>query len=220
MLELKHPYPRVQYEDAVSYGGDQLRAQGANLQRCGCGVVAVEDLLLYLRRYHRPGAPAQDDTPLPCSVYNEALRELNHRHLPLIPRFGVNGLVLVAGLNRILRREGLPYRARWMLSGDKLWARIEDMLRRDLPVILSIGPNFPALWQKNRLRFFSRLPSGELRPSAAAKAHYVTATGMDKDWLCISSWGNRYYIRREEYRQYVRRHSSYLFSNIVYLEKR
>ena len=48
----------------------------------------------------------------------------------------------------------------------------------------------------------------------------MTVTGMDEDWLCVSSWGNRYYISREEYRRYVRRHSSYLFSNIVYLDKR
>ena len=40
-------------------------------------------------------------------------------------------------------------------------------------------------------------------------------TGIDEKCLKISSWGREYYIDREEYMSYIRRHSGSLVSNIV-----
>ena len=93
------------------------------------------------------------------------------------------------------------------------------MLSADLPVILAVGPNFPAVWMKERLRFFVKSKNGVFRPGTATKSHYVTVTGMDEDWLRISSWGSEYYISRREYEDYVHRHSNPLFSNILYIKK-
>lgn len=220
MIQLLHPYPRVQNGDALSYGGNQMLAAGKNMQQCGCGVVAAMDLLLYLKRYHSSETAKTAPPPLPLADYNERLERLNRRYFPLIPHFGINGLFLVAGINRLLKEEGLPYQARWVVSQGRLWERAESMLRRDLPVVLAIGPNFPAVWQKNRLDFYRRAADGSYHKVTATAAHYVTITGIDDVWLRISSWGVAYYINRSEYDSYVRRHSTYLFSNIVYLEKR
>ena len=123
------------------------------------------------------------------------------------------------GLDRLFRDEGLPYRAQWSMSGGKLWARVEAMLRQDLPVILSVGPNFPAVWEKHRLTFYHRTEDGRFLPASGAKSHYVTATGLDKEWLRIASWGREFYIRRSEYDSFVKQHSTYLFSNLVYLKR-
>ena len=87
-------------------------------------------------------------------------------------------------------------------------------------MILSVGPNFPAVWEKHKLKFYRKITDGNYRPAAATKAHYVTATALDAEWLRISSWGKEYYINREEYEAFVKAHSSYLFSNLVYLSKK
>ena len=139
--------------------------------------------------------------------------------MPLIRPLGVNGLVLAMGMNRLLRRYKLPYRAFWAVSGRKFWDRVEELLRQDLPVIFSVGPNFPALWRKERLTFYSRRPDGSFFPANSARAHSITATGCDETWLRISSWGREYYIRRSEYDEYVRKNSTSLVSNVLMLRR-
>ena len=213
MLCLNAPYLQVQYGKSLSYGGSQIRSDHAVIRKCGCGPVAAMDTVWYLE--HK-----SETEPVEWSAYNAGLRELCRRYFPLIPPFGINGIVFVAGLNRLLRDRKLPYQAFWMLSGAKLWLRVEDMLRRDLPVILSVGPNFPAIWQNNRLPFYLRDAEGNYHPAAATKSHFVTATGIDETWVRISSWGREYYINREEYDRYTRKHSMYAFSNLVYLRNK
>ena len=50
MLELKHPYISVDYGGARSYGGRQQSDGSRSMQKCGCGIVAAADVLLYLSR--------------------------------------------------------------------------------------------------------------------------------------------------------------------------
>ncbi len=211
MLSLRRPYPGILKSNTVSYGGSQMWSEKKIIRECGCGPVAALDLLHYL---------TDEDTRAPLSLegYNKELRTLCLHYLPLIPKSGLNGLTLALGVNRLFRERQLPFRAFWALSGSRLWDRIREMLERDMPVILSIGPNFPVLWQKERLRFYIRRRDGSYIPATAAKSHYVTVTGMDTDWLRISSWGREYYIKRQEYEDYVKCHSSYLFSNLLYIK--
>ncbi len=212
MLTLSRPYLCVDDAGQKSYGGNQMLSDNATIRKCGCGPVAALDMVLYLEQQ-------SGDAPLSRSVYNAMLTDVTKRYFPLIPSIGINGFLFVLGLNRLLRARRLPYRALWMLSGEKLWRRVEEMLAQDLPVILSIGPNFPMFWQNNRLPFYLKTLSGEYRPATATKGHYVTATGIDEHWLQISSWGRLYYINRCEYESYTRAHSNYAFSNLVYLSR-
>lgn len=151
--------------------------------------------------------------------YNHELEATSRRYFPLVKPFGINGIFLAAGMNRLLRRYHLPYRAFWAVSGRKFWPRVEELLSQDLPVIFSVGPNFPAVWKKNRLTFYRKTPDGVYVPSSSAKSHYITATGIDEQWLRISSWGTEYYINRREYDEYIRRYSTSIVSNILMLRK-
>ena len=212
MLGLKYPYLHVSDGVRLSYGGSQMRSGRAVIRKCGCGPVAAVDTIWYLE--HRGQTEAVN-----LSDYNAVLSAYCSRYFPLIPPFGINGFVFAVGLNRLLFEHRLPYRAYWMLSGARLWARVEDMLSRDLPVILSVGPNFPAFWQNNRLHFYIKAPDGSYRKAAATKGHFVTATGIDSDWVRISSWGREYYINRCEYDRYTKDNSHYAFSNLLYLRE-
>ena len=209
MLTLQKDYPGVLIGGRVSYGGSQMFSDSALIRGAGCGPVAALDLLRCLEGRTEP-QPLED--------YRRELIKLCRLYFPLIPKRGISGLLLALGVNRLFLARRLPYVAVWVFSGAKLWARIEEMLRRDLPVILSVGPNFPAVWEKERLRFYVRRADGSFAPAAATKSHYVTVTGMDDEWLRVSSWGREYYIRRAEYDAFVHGHSSYLFSNILYVK--
>ena len=211
MPELRKPFPGIRKEKQISYGGNQMWSDNTVIRGCGCGPVAALDLLHYLSE---EGLRA----PISVDYYNTELRGLCRWYLPLIPHFGINGIALAMGLNRLFRDRGLPYRAVWSCSGRRLWERVEEMLQRDLPVILSIGPSFPAIWQKQKLPVYVRRTDGSFWPAASIKSHYVTVTGLDEDWARISSWGRKYYLNRKEYHDFVKKHSSFLFSNIVYVK--
>ena len=134
MIGLQKPYVNVQRGPERSYGGSQMWSERETIRRCGCGPVAAMDLLLYLENHTSPIASAD---------YVRELQAITKKYFFLIRPFGINGISFVFGLNRLLRDRGLPYRAAWETSRKQLWPRIEEMLGRDLPVILSVGPNLP-----------------------------------------------------------------------------
>ena len=212
MISLKHPYLSVSDGVRTSYGGNQMRSDKPAIRKCGCGPVAALDTLWYLK--HR----GQEET-VSLAEYNMMLSNVCRQYFPLVPPFGINGIAFTVGMNRLLHAHALPFQASWMLSGVRLWERTAEMLGRDLPVILSVGPNFPAFWQNNRLPFYIESQDGTYRRAAATKGHFVTVTGIDTEWVRISSWGRKYYINRVEYEHYTRKNSLYVFSNLLYLRE-
>lgn len=222
MLELMHDYPKVHNDGRISYGGSQSWAHSKPLETCGCGLVAAADTLLYLYRWHFDGDAAPEIRtawPLERADYEKLMLRLN-RYMPIIPPFGMTGISLALGLNIYFAKYHMPYRMRWGVPAAQLWQRMEEMLRNDMPVILAIGPNFPLVWQKNRVPFYIRTPNGDHVKQSSAKSHYVAVTGMDDEYLRISSWGRLYYIRRSEYEAYARSHSNWIVTNIGYMTKK
>ena len=157
-------------------------------------------------------------SPLPQPAYEQALEMLRRAYFPLFYPFGMNGLALSLGMNLFFKRHTLPYKARWSVPRTELWQRIGAMLERDLPVIMAVGPNFPRFWQKKGTNFFRLSPEGRYEPSVSARAHFVTATGLDDDWVELSSWGSRYYMRRDEFARYTKECSNSLLCSILYIE--
>ena len=222
LLSLKNPYPAVEKGSGATYGGNQGSSASRAVRRCGCGLVSCLDLLLYISAGHtgwhvRILDQIQDQRPVPPAAYDALLQQLCRRYFPIFPPIGMNALVMAAGLNRIFRAEHIPLRARWSVPKEQFWPSIEAMLAADLPVILAIGPNFPFLWQKNKCGLYCETPENGMRRACATKAHYVNITGMNDEWMRVSSWGRMYYIRREEYADYVQQHSNYLLSNLLLL---
>ena len=216
---LKNEYISVRKDGAVSYGGNQVWSENAVIRKCGCGVIGSLDLLLYLARYHSGGQPGED-WPIALESYDRMCSALSRRYLPLLPPFGTNGVALALGMNRVFSRYNMPFSASWQFSGSKIMDRVEEMLDADIPVILSIGANFPLVWQGNSVTLYSREPGGKLHRSASTKAHYVTVTGSEDRFLRISSWGREFYIDKGEYFSYIKQHSSSVISNILKIERR
>ena len=218
VFSLKHPFFFVNDGARTYYGGSQKLLTRTYTQKMGCGVICAANILLYLGRYAEgcdrgPFAELAREDPIPAAEFGRRCDALQRRYMQVMPHFGLTGLQLTWGLNRYCRRYGLPYRMRWQLGKRDFWQHIREMLEADIPATLAIGPNFPAFWGRHKLRFYLRHPEG-YRPVVSTKAHFVTITGMNGEWLRISSWGREYFINRREYDDYVSAHSAWLVSNI------
>ena len=223
-LQIRHNYISVSQGQRRSFGGDQMFLHSQTMREVGCGVIAALDLLIYLCRFHSECscpffAEAEEDGCIDGKEYQELAQRLSRRFFPVIPKLGINGIMLAGGLNRFFRHYKLPFRASWGIGSGRLFEHIEEMLSRDIPVILSVGPNFPLFWQKHELDFYAARTDGTLFRACSIKAHYVTVTGIDEKYLHISSWGRAYYIDRNEYMDYIRRRSGSIVSNIIHLRR-
>lgn len=220
-MKLKHPYICIKKENKDSFGGSQTWFSSSVIKKYGCGRIAGQDLLLYLGRYHRgcQRKKLRQLSMLDKSVVWERYEEYSKivgKWFPIIPYLGMPGWLLPLLLNAYFWRYHMPYRACWGVLPHQFWDKIEKMLQADLPVILAVGQNFPFFWGKKKLNFY-QINDEEYVEVTKVKAHYVTLTGLNEEWMEISSWGKKYYIKREEYLAYVKKHSCWLFSNICYV---
>lgn len=206
MSTLQSPFMKI---NGTAFGGNQAWFSYKFMKKVGCGVISAANLLLHM----------QKRSQVTEAEYMEFAKNLWQKYLPVIPGFGMNGLTLMSGLNRYFQKNSLPYKAFWGISGKKMLNRIDGMLAKNIPVILSVGPNFPVFWGKKTLNFYTKI-NNQYLPGAKTKAHFVTVTGRNGIYLQISSWGKEYYIDIREYREYVKHYSSPVLSNIVCIRER
>ena len=218
---------RIEEQKRRWYGGAQEWCEQKYMKQYGCGVIGCANVLLHI--YQHMSDTVQADSAgrkhlqwknsfcIDKDSYMEFVERLRKYYLLVFPVIGMNGIVMMLGMNRYFHKHQLPYRARWGSFPWNIWKRAEQMLEQQIPVVLAIGPNFPILWGNHRLTLYEK--DGMLyHPKATTKAHYVTITEMDGEWLTVSSWGKKYYIKKAEYEMYVRKHSNYLFSNILVIQ--
>lgn len=223
MISLEERYPHILWDDgSVSIGGDQGRSADRRMRRCGCGAVAGADLMLSLCRTGPSGRrlPGMPEGELLQDNYVSWIDAVRRRFLPVMYPFGMNGLQLAFGVNRMLRRAGIPLRAKWGVPRRELDGRVREMLGKNIPVIMCIGPCFPKVWDKRRVSLYRRDRSGELRRVSGTRTHYLTVCGIEDDCFAVRSWGRGYLIRREEYLEYCEKHSTRFYSNILYLKEK
>ena len=192
------------------YAGNQMWSSNKAIHDYGCGVVAAFDSFNYLYN-KKAGSNIYSD--LSSKTYIKTVESFAKKYFSY--SFGINGLALASGMNKIFRNYELPYSAKWVSSKDKLFERIKGMLSNDIPVIFSIGPNFPLFWKKHELIFYQKNDNDNLVPIERVTDHYATIIAIDDNWLTVSSWGLEYLIRISEYKYYVENYSNYLFSNVI-----
>ena len=92
------------------------------------------------------------------------------------------------------------------------------MLQNDIPVIFSVGPDFPLLWQKHPLDLYAH--PGDEKSVQKVRAHYMVVTGYHNGWLRLSSWGREYYLPAAAWNEHHKYHSGYLVDGIVQIRRR
>lgn len=217
-LQLKRPYIAVELPDGtVTYGGDQSWLNTEAERAFGCGLIAAADILRYLRRNNVGAGERDADRQMPGKQeYLEDIRRLT-TDFRVRGSLGITGFGLAMRMNRVFRREKLPYRAKWSIGRSRLIRRLSEMLAADIPVLLSVGPGF--FHRDQRLPLYQRTEKGEYEKANSMRDHYVTVTGSFSDgMLRISSWGIEYYIRLSEYLEHVRAYDNFLFSSVLYIK--
>lgn len=220
---LRYPYLSIKTQDAHSFGGNQAWSSSRIMQKYGCGVVGMADVLLYLG-LHQTSYESdllygmlREDGYLSYPRYERYLMKIRRRYLSVIPGLGIPGFVLPIAMNRYFHHYRMDLQASWCVLPGKILPRIEEMLRQDMPVVLAIGPNFPLFFGKHRVTLYRR-ENGAYLPAHEVKAHFVVVTGIIEGYLQISSWGKEYYLSWAEYQKYCKKYSTCLTSNICRIQ--
>ena len=215
-IQLQRSYVTVNADAGrVTHGGDQAWLSSEAARSFGCGLIAAADILRYLRK--------DTGQELSKARYLEEIAVIQ-KDFPVKGSLGITGFGLARRMNRMFRREGLPFRARWGMSRRRLESRIREMLSADIPVLLSVGPCFRH--KKERLPLYHRKTEGKYEKSSGMRDHYVTVTGWEQSpaeesgMMEISSWGEKYYVNYAEYEAFVKKNDNFLFSNILYIRRK
>ena len=207
-IGLSKQYILVQDSGTTSTGGNQEWLSDKTGKLYGCGLIAVTDLLHYIT----------EESWKEKYKYLEFVQDLRKRYVRLF-YLGLTGWGVSRGLNRYFRSHHMQYQAKWSVPKSKLKNAIRNMLERDLPVILSVGPNWPRIWGKQGVPIYRKNARGELVKAQDIRAHYVTVIGMKDDVMKLISWGKVYYMRWDEYKAYLKNDSCGLFTNICYISQ-
>jgi len=243
-------YVAIKKDGDVFYGGSQMwyekngRFSNSDIIRSyGCGTIAAGDLFLYLalqdagRQNRITRIAMKDGGSIMQEHYISYLDYIDSQYTKTKRWIGVTGPKLASALNRYFRFAGIEYEASWAwsLTSSFMLERIEEMIKADIPVILSVGPNTPILWGDAGIPFYLPVNTEnaghvERRYVKSANSnvhgHYVTVTGVIPEpaagriMLCISSWGRKYYMDYDEYRNYVAGPGGKWTSSMVYVRKK
>ena len=130
---LSHSLPVIVDGDLRCFGGTQMLLPRKSIRETGCGLISSANLMSYLTRFHGLRDGLFDRfaglDAIPLSDFNGACMRICRGLLRPMPRLGMTGTAVAAGLNREFRRRGIPYRARWCFRGAPvLWERMAAML--------------------------------------------------------------------------------------------
>ncbi len=211
---LSHPF----WQMGTSCGISQTWSSSSVYRGYGCGTTAALMVLGYLH-WHHPKGHSVPFANFPKSPNREQCVRLidtvGQRYFPVLPRFGMNGFSLAGYMHLYFRRFRMPYRAMWYSMGSGLLSRMDEMLANDIPVIFSVGPDFPLLWQKHPLPLYGKV--GDRMPVTSVRAHYMVAVGVENGWIRLSSWGREYALPVGEWLTHHKYHSGGLVDGIVYI---
>jgi hypothetical protein len=260
-IELLRPeYVPIHKDNRIYYGGSQMWFSDKNryskdyiLHHYGCGTIATADLFLYLALQKKSCRTAvteiaiKNDNEIQYTDYTSYVRFVNTDYTKTRRVLAVLGPAAASAINSYSKYYGLGLKASWKLSLNyyEMYDLIEEMLSKDIPVILSIGPNTPKLWGKKGIPFYELKEIDYQEPkedspeatqegskpyyyhavNQSINSHYVTVTALIKDevtgriMLRISSWGRQYYINYEEYWDYIENTGGTFTSSIIYLKE-
>ncbi|MGN0366939.1 MAG: hypothetical protein ACI4E5_13530 [Suilimivivens sp.] len=236
LVGLRKPYIQVRRTDSdcITYGGDQGFFGGAPVgsederkKNMGCGIIALADLFLYLANKSE-----EYRTEKNRNYVNRILTQEEYKkYYNVIYQFlggikvgakgGLSCIRLQRSFNRMAHRNHWELRAKWGLRSKGLYDRIEEMLGKDIPVILCI-PMMLRKKDKPHGIVFYRKKNGEYSKACIVSAHYVVITGVivegESKYLRISSWGEEYYVNWNEYDILIHTHFlGIILGNILYI---
>lgn len=142
-------YVKIKNMNLISYGGNQNWSKSKKMQKVGCGVIAMADLTMYLAEQNpNMMTDAIRKINKPKGLYNkhdylEYVKFFYVHYVILMMHKGMLGIALKHTMNRYFMLNDIGLKAKWkmMQSDDAMIKDIKHLIRKNKPVILSIGPN-------------------------------------------------------------------------------
>jgi hypothetical protein len=220
--------------EETTFGGDQnfyaapdRAKEDEKKQKMGCGIVALSDIFLYFSEKYNSGVMVDGRSYVNrmlnqreyCEFYDKIYTFAGGVSL----KAGASGLKLWRKFNQMAKRQGWVERARWGFSRKKMLVRMEEMLSRDIPVILCMPM---ALFKKEKdkgIWFYKKNKNDEYVPYTRVNGHYVVVTELfyegEDIYLVISSWGRKYFVKWKEYDKEIRsRLFGAFLGNLLYIK--
>ncbi len=155
-----------------SYGGNQSSFQnqpnGKRIKRCGCGLMAVCDMTLFLQK-----------TNVISWVEYIGFVCDKAKNLGITDSFGIPPKKVVKILSEDNPDYGFTFIYKRKLTEKTLCEILEKSISEGFPVIIRVGENF------------RRLPYKMNGTERRMRWHYFTVTGIDGDRLNFCSWGKK-----------------------------
>ncbi len=155
-----------------SYGGNQSSFQnqpdGKRIKRCGCGLMAVCDMTLFL----------QKTSAIPWVEYVKFVCEKAKR-LNITDSFGIPTKKVVKMLSEGNPDYTFSFIPKQKFTENELRETIEKSIATGFPVIIRVGENF------------RKLPYKMNGAQRKMRWHYFTVTGIMDDNLTFCSWGRK-----------------------------
>ncbi len=155
-----------------SYGGNQnsflKQPNGNRIKRCGCGLIAVCDMTLFLQK--NKAVPWKEYVRFVCD---------KAKALSITDSFGIPPKKVIKMLSESNPDYNFTFIPKRKLSENTLRKLLGDSISQGLPIIVRVGENFRKLpYQMNGLQKKMRW-------------HYFTVTGIENDNLTFCSWGRK-----------------------------
>ena len=200
-----------------SFGGNQGWSNKKLISDYGCGLIAFNDAVLYMKDGVRRTFGSKEN-------YLTRLDMIKKDYFKFWFWHGIPGIFLSLAMNRFFKGNNMPYKARWGVLPWNLKRRIREMIQQmDVPAIISVGPGY---LNKRRVTLYERISDNTFQESNSTKGHYMMVTGFieepgtEKLMLRISSWGKMYYIDYSEYEQYIKKSDNFYFTSILNIKKK
>ncbi|MDC7280058.1 hypothetical protein NXH64_11165 [Butyrivibrio fibrisolvens] len=224
------------------FGGNQgwfSEDDRPKVNKYGCGIIAAVNTYLYLAGITRVTKNGY------MSLVDEFVRMYPLSRLCLNIGLGVLPWQMSSYIKRKCRAAGIKVEPDWQgrRGVGNLYEKMKQALSEDTPVIWA----FYNLKPSHKIQFYKYI-NGEFRDTYLdqhdmehryddVNSHYVTVTAVfesEKDgklqrWVEISSWGSKYYVNYDEYKNFVRNAGGILnplnlvnayCSNILIIKKR
>lgn len=172
-------YIKIKYADAYMYGGDQ-KLFGKKVFRSGCGMIAVCDVVLFLK--------GKGGNAIPFSEYAAFAEDLRDRaaYRKSSHPFGIFPRRLTKLLNGESGRRFVFYGGR-LFTAQSLESFAKESIGKGLPFIVRVGANMKKLPYEIT---YPALKNKRMR--GKMQWHYITVTGVSENGsLTFSSWGGK-----------------------------
>lgn len=263
VLELKQPeYVPIIRDHSIAYGGNQqwfsshnTNHTHSNIYRHGSAIIATSDVLLYLAllndKHRNPitNLALQDSESIHYIDYLTYVNYMEKTYIQYKRWFPKQGYHIARAINQYAKCNKLPMKASWLnhLNYYTMLDYMESMILRDIPVILSIGPNSLNPWGfkgcslYQQYQLLPQIPTKQSTPTMSMDAifryreihsyvnrFFLVVTEIKKvhssvvnkssTMLRVSFYGRSTYLNYDEYWEYITEYASSASSGMLMIQ--